>query len=117
MGLNHLTYGPFGALQATIVGVLFATTCLIKGRNLWPLIVAHAADVLTARKGCKHRKFGAGVLAREMANHAASDVADRDVSIVARWLEQIGDLRPFNYRARGFEVRRLILRMGVARGG
>jgi membrane protease YdiL (CAAX protease family) len=40
--LHYLTYGWFGAVQATIVGVLFAAAYLAIGRYLWPLVVAHA---------------------------------------------------------------------------
>lgn len=40
--LHYFTYGWFGAVQATIVGVLFAAIYLLNGQRLWSLIVAHA---------------------------------------------------------------------------
>jgi membrane protease YdiL (CAAX protease family) len=44
---HYLTQGFFGALQGTIVGVLFAAAYLLNGQRLWSLIIAHAAfDVL-----------------------------------------------------------------------
>jgi membrane protease YdiL (CAAX protease family) len=44
---HYLQQGFFGALQGTIVGVLFASAYLLNGRRLWSLIVAHATfDVL-----------------------------------------------------------------------
>ena len=44
---HYLQQGFFGALQGTIVGVLFASAYLLNGQRLWSLIVAHATfDVL-----------------------------------------------------------------------
>ncbi len=44
---HYITQGYFGMVQGTIVGVIFAVVYLLNGRNLWPLIVAHATfDVL-----------------------------------------------------------------------
>src|SRR5262249_53340199 len=39
---HYFTQGFFGALQGTIVGILFATAYLLNGQRLWSLIVAHA---------------------------------------------------------------------------
>jgi membrane protease YdiL (CAAX protease family) len=44
---HYLQQGFFGALQGTIIGVLFASAYLLNGRRLWSLVVAHATfDVL-----------------------------------------------------------------------
>lgn len=41
--LHYFAQGFFGALQATIVGVIFATIYLLNGQRLWSLMFAHAA--------------------------------------------------------------------------
>jgi len=41
--LHYMEQGFFGALQATIVGVVFASLYLLNGQRLWSLIFAHAA--------------------------------------------------------------------------
>lgn len=41
--IHYFTQGYFGALQATIVGALFASIYLANGRRLWSLMIAHAA--------------------------------------------------------------------------
>jgi len=41
--IHYVAQGFFGALQATIVGVLFATIYLLNGRRLWALVFAHGA--------------------------------------------------------------------------
>jgi membrane protease YdiL (CAAX protease family) len=41
--LHYMMQGYWGALQATIVGILFAGAYLLNGQRLWALIVAHAA--------------------------------------------------------------------------
>lgn len=41
--LHYTMQGYWGALQATIVGILFAGAYLLNGQRLWSLIVAHAA--------------------------------------------------------------------------
>lgn len=41
--LHFFMQGYWGALQATIVGILFAGTYLLNGQRLWSLIVAHGA--------------------------------------------------------------------------
>ena len=44
---HYISQGFFGALQGTIVGIVFATAYLLNGQRLWSLIVAHATfDVL-----------------------------------------------------------------------
>jgi len=46
--LHYMTQGFFGALQATMIGVLFASAYLLNGQRLWSLIVAHATfDVVS----------------------------------------------------------------------
>jgi CAAX protease family protein len=39
---HYISQGFFGALQGTIVGIVFATVYLSNGQRLWSLIVAHA---------------------------------------------------------------------------
>ena len=41
--LHYVAQGWFGALQATVVGVVFASVYLLNGRRLWSLMIAHAA--------------------------------------------------------------------------
>lgn len=41
--LHYFGQGYWGALQATIVGIIFAATYLLNGQRLWSLIVAHSA--------------------------------------------------------------------------
>ena len=41
--LHYVMQGYWGALQATIIGILFAGAYLLNGQRLWLLIVAHAA--------------------------------------------------------------------------
>lgn len=41
--LHYVMQGYWGALQATIVGIVFAGAYLLNGQRLWSLIVAHGA--------------------------------------------------------------------------
>lgn len=41
--LHYFMQGYWGALQATVVGILFAGAYLLNGQRLWSLIVAHGA--------------------------------------------------------------------------
>jgi len=40
-GLGHVYLGPRGVLTAVVIGVLYGTWFLTRGRSLWPLIAAH----------------------------------------------------------------------------
>lgn len=46
--LHYIAQGQFGALQATLIGVMFASAYLLNGQRLWSLMVAHATfDVVS----------------------------------------------------------------------
>lgn len=40
-GLGHLYLGPRGVLTAVVIGAIYGTWFLVRGRTLWPLILAH----------------------------------------------------------------------------
>jgi membrane protease YdiL (CAAX protease family) len=40
-GLGHLYLGPRGVLTAAVIGAIYGTWFLMRGRTLWPLILAH----------------------------------------------------------------------------
>lgn len=41
-GLIHFGWGPVGIVQTTFMGLALAVAYLLLGRNLWPLVIAHA---------------------------------------------------------------------------
>ncbi len=41
-GLIHFGWGPVGIVQTTFMGLALAVSYLLLGRNLWPLVIAHA---------------------------------------------------------------------------
>ena len=41
-GLGHAYQGLAGILKTGLIGLVFGISYLVAGRNLWPLILAHA---------------------------------------------------------------------------